>query len=122
MKRGRISKKEGRTIERLINSATVEDIAIELGRSVEAVEDYIKRELKVGLSKEEEAAYSLEHRPYWTELKAQFTDDELNSIHGSKQLQNFKILVRACDFFTPGPFFFSYGGHRSIIFPTSSTP
>lgn len=92
MKRGRISKQEGRTIERLINSATVEDIAIELGRSVEAVEDYIKRELKVGLSKEEEAAYSLEHRPYWTELKAQFTDDELYlfKYHWSKIIAQFK--------------------------------
>jgi len=92
MKRGRISKQDGRIIERLVNNATVEDIALELDRSVEAVEDYIKRELKVGLSKEEEAAYSLEDRPYWKELEAQFTIDELElfKYHWSKIISQFK--------------------------------
>lgn len=92
MKRGRISKQDGRTIQRLIDSATVEDIALEIGRNVDAVEDYVKRELKVGLSKEEEAAYSLEHRPYWRELKAQFTDDELElfKYHWARIISQFK--------------------------------
>ena len=92
MKRGRISKQEGRTIKRLVDSATVEDIALEIGRSVEAVEDFIKRELKVGLSREEEAAYSLEHRPYWVELQAQFTSDELElfKYHWSRIISQFK--------------------------------
>ena len=92
MKRGRISKQDGRIIERLVNNATVEDIALELDRSVEAVEDYIKRELKVGLSEEEQAAYSLEDRPYWKELEAQFTIDELElfKYHWSKIISQFK--------------------------------
>tara|TARA_A100001201_G_scaffold22934_1_gene25856 strand:+ start:2531 stop:3316 length:786 start_codon:yes stop_codon:yes gene_type:complete len=92
MKRGRISKQDGRIIERLVNNATVEDIALELDRSVEAVEDYIKRELKMGLSEEEQAAYSLEDRPYWKELEAQFTIDELElfKYHWSKIISQFK--------------------------------
>ena len=92
MKRGRISKQDGRIIERLVNNATVEEIALELDRSVEAVEDYIKRELKMGLSEEEQAAYSLEDRPYWKELEAQFTIDELElfKYHWSKIISQFK--------------------------------
>ena len=92
MKRGRISKDEARTIEKLISNTTVEDIAEKLDRSVDAVEDYVKRKFKLGLSREEEAAYSLEYRPYWTELKGQFTDDELElfKYHWSKIISQFK--------------------------------
>jgi len=92
MKRGRISKKEGRIIERLISSTTVEDMAKELDRSVDAVEDYIKRQLKVGLSREEQAAYSLEDRPYWIELESQFTKEELTlfKYHWARIISQFK--------------------------------
>lgn len=92
MKRGRISKEEKRTISRLIETVSVEDIAKELGRDVNSVEDYIKREFKVGLSREEQAAYSLEDRPYWRELKAQFTDDELElfKYHWARIISQFK--------------------------------
>lgn len=92
MRKGRISKDEGRTISRLIDSLTVEDIAKELDRSVSSVEDYIKRKLKVGLSSIEIAAYSLEDRPYWVELEAQFTYDELElfKYHWSRIISQFK--------------------------------
>tara|TARA_B100000085_G_scaffold284045_1_gene316099 strand:+ start:1711 stop:2496 length:786 start_codon:yes stop_codon:yes gene_type:complete len=92
MRKGRISKDEGRTISRLIDSLTVEDIAKELDRSVSSVEDYIKRKLKVGLSSVEIAAYSLEDRPYWVELEAQFTYDELElfKYHWSRIISQFK--------------------------------
>ena len=92
MRKGRISKEEGRTISKLVDSLTVEDIAKQLDRSVSSVEDYIKRELKVGLSNIEMAAYSLEDRPYWTELKAQFTPDELElfKYHWSRIISQFK--------------------------------
>jgi len=74
MRKGRISDDEGRTIARLADSLPVEDIAKQLDRSVNSVEEYIKRKLKIGLNTYEIAAYSLEDRPYWIELEAQFTE------------------------------------------------
>ena len=92
MKTGRLSKEEKRTITRLADSVTVEDIAKKLDRSIDAVNDFVKSELKIGLTKQEFAAYSLEDRPYWIELKSQFTDDELKlfKYHWSKIITQFK--------------------------------
>ena len=92
MKKGRISDEEGRTIARLADSLPVEDIAKQLDRSVNSVEEYIKRKLKIGLSKIEIAAYSLEDRPYWIELEAQFTESELElfKYHWSRIISQFK--------------------------------
>ena len=92
MKTGRLSKQEKRTITNLIQSMTVEDIAKKLDRSFDAINDFVKNELKVGLSKVEVAAYSLEDRPYWIELEAQFTFDELQlfKYHWSKIISQFK--------------------------------
>lgn len=92
MKTGRISKDEERTIIRLVDSMTVEDIASQLDRNVTSVENFIKRKLKVGLSKIEAAAYSLEDRPYWRELEAQFTETELElfKYHWSRIISQFK--------------------------------
>jgi hypothetical protein len=92
MKRGRISKDEKRIIARLVDSMTVEDIANKLDRAVDSVEDFIKREMKIGLTSEQEAAYSLQDRPYWKELEAQFTEEELElfKYHWSKIISQFK--------------------------------
>lgn len=92
MKKGRISKEEERIINRLVDSLTVEDIALKLDRDVESVEAFIKRKLRVGLTNEEAAAYSLESRPYWTELISQFTTEELElfKYHWSRIISQFK--------------------------------
>lgn len=92
MKTGRLSKDEQRIIARLAPSATPEDIAKELDRSVESVENYMKKELKVGLSAVETAAYELEDRPYWIELEGQFTPHELElfKYHWAKIISQFK--------------------------------
>jgi len=92
MKKGRISKDEERTIARLVDSMTPEDIAKKLNRDTSSVESFIKRKFKVGLTNEEFAAYSLEDRPYWVELKAQFTDHELElfKYHWSRIISQFK--------------------------------
>lgn len=92
MKKGRLSKDEQRTISRLIDSLTVEDIAKKLDRSVSSIDDFVKRKFKVGMTNEEAAAYSLEDRPYWVELTAQFTTDELSlfKYHWSKIISQFK--------------------------------
>jgi hypothetical protein len=92
MKKGRISKEEERAIARLIDSMTPEDIAKKLNRDTSSIESFIKRKFKVGLTNEEFAAYSLEDRPYWIELKAQFTDHELElfKYHWSRIISQFK--------------------------------
>lgn len=92
MKKGRISKEEERIIGRLVDSLTVEDIAKQLDRDVESVDSFIKRKLKIGLSNEEAAAFSLESRPYWNELTGQFTNDELElfKYHWSRIISQFK--------------------------------
>lgn len=92
MKKGRISKEEERTIARLVDSLTVEDIAKQLDRDVESIDSFVKRKFKVGLSNEEAAAFSLEDRPYYYELKSQFTDEELElfKYHWSRIIAQFK--------------------------------
>jgi len=92
MKKGRISKDEERVIRRLVDSLTVEDIAKQLDRDVESVDNFIKRKLRVGITNEEAAAFSLESRPYWSELTSQFTGDELElfKYHWSRIIAQFK--------------------------------
>lgn len=92
MRKGRISKEEERIISRLVNSLTVEDIAKQLDRDVESVDNFVKRKFKVGITNEEAAAFSLEDRPYWIELKSQFTNDELElfKYHWSRIIAQFK--------------------------------
>jgi hypothetical protein len=92
MKRGRISKSEERFINSNINNLTVEDIAKKLDRDVESVDQFIKRKLRVGISNEEAAAFSLEERPYWHELTNQFTSEELElfKYHWSRIIAQFK--------------------------------
>jgi hypothetical protein len=92
MKKGRISKDEERIIARLVNSVTVEDIAKQLDRDVESIDNFVKRKFKLGLTNEEAAAFSLESRPYWNELTSQFTGDELElfKYHWSRIIAQFK--------------------------------
>ena len=92
MRKGRISKEEERFISRNAESMTVEDIAKALDRDTDSVEQFMKRKLKHGLSLEEEAAFSLEDRPYWIELQSQFTSDELElfKYHWSRIIAQFK--------------------------------
>ena len=92
MKKGRISKEEERTIARLVDSMTPDDIAKKLDRDAESVTQFIKRKFKKGLTSEEFAAYSLEDRPYWIELRQQFTEDELElfKYHWSRIIAQFK--------------------------------
>ena len=92
MKKGRLSKEEMRFISISIDSMTVDDIAKKLDRDVESIDSFIKRKLKKGLSIEEEVAYELEDRPYWTELQSQFTNDELElfKYHWTRIIAQFK--------------------------------
>lgn len=77
MKKGRISKEEEAIIEQSIGTLSYEQIAEKLDRDPESIENFIKRKFKVGVTSEEQAAFELDERPYWTEVKQQFTEDEL---------------------------------------------
>lgn len=92
MRKGRLSKAEGRFIKANAQSMPVEQIALELERDPEAIQSYIKRKLKLGLSEEEEMAYILEDRPYWPELKEQFTGSELELVkyHWGRIISQFR--------------------------------
>lgn len=92
MKTGRLSKDEQRQISRLIDSMTVEDIAEQLDRRVDAVEKFVKNVLREGLSGIEAAAYSLEDRAYWPQIKNQFDGEELElfKYHWTRIISQFK--------------------------------
>ena len=92
MKRGRLSNEEARYITENANSISVEDIAENLDRSPSMIENFLKKNLKMGLSEFEQAAYELEDRPYWVELAQQFTEDELElfKYHWSRIISQFK--------------------------------
>lgn len=92
MKTGRLSKDEKRQIARLIDNMTVEDIAAQLDRRVDAIDKFVKETLRSGLSGIEEAQYSLEDRPYWIELQNQFDESELElfKYHWSRIISQFR--------------------------------
>ena len=92
MKRGRLSNEETRYITDNASSISVEDIAENLDRNPSMIENFLKKNLKMGLSEFEQAAYELEERPYWIELEQQFTEDELElfKYHWSRIINQFK--------------------------------
>ena len=91
-KTGRISNKEGRFIEEQANILSIDSIAKELSRKPESVDKYMKERLKIGLSHEDEALYSLESRPYWIEITKQFSKSELDTFkyHWGRVIGQFK--------------------------------
>jgi ATP-dependent helicase YprA (DUF1998 family) len=92
MKRGRISNAEGRYITQNADKLPAEEIAANLDRDPTAIDNFIKKKLKIGLSEFEQAAYELEERPYWVELNKQFTFDELElfKYHWGRIINQFK--------------------------------
>lgn len=95
MKKGRISKEEHTIIEKDIKHMSVEEIAQKLNRNPLSVEEYIKRNFKMHSNKEEVLAYDLEKRPFWYEIKTQFTDEELKlfKYHWTKIIAQFSSDV-----------------------------
>lgn len=95
MKKGRISKGEEQFIEEHLHSMTHAQIAETLDRDPASIELFIKRKFRLGLTEEEDAAFTLEDRPYWAELKEQFTEGELElfKYHWSRIISQFKDNV-----------------------------
>ena len=92
MKRGRLSNDEARYITENAKDISVEEIAANLERDPTTIENFIKKNLKIGLSEFEQAAYDLEDRPYWIELRQQFSQDELElfKYHWGRIISQFK--------------------------------
>lgn len=80
MRTGRLSRSDWEYIDSHSETLSPEKIAENLGRSLESVENHLKKIGKV-FNKHEafavQAEYDIKSRPYWRELKAQFSDDEL---------------------------------------------
>jgi len=81
MKKGRFSKKEQQFIEQNCEAMPFDEIASELDRDPDSIESFIKNKLRRGISRQKQkelnAAYDLKNRPYWSDLKAQFSSREL---------------------------------------------
>ena len=92
MRKGRLSKEETQFITDNADNMGPEEIATALDRDPASIAMFIKRKLRLGLSEEEEVAYSLEDRPYWSELKQQFTTEELDLVkyHWSRIIAQFR--------------------------------
>ena len=92
MKRGRLSNDEARYITENAEDISIEEIAANLERDPTTIENFIKKNLKIGLSDFEQAAYDLEDRPYWIELRQQFSQEELElfKYHWGRIISQFK--------------------------------
>jgi hypothetical protein len=100
MKKGRISKQEEKFILENINK-DYNIVANELSRDPKSLLEFIKKKVAKGdfpepswLSgniEEEKAKYNLQSRPYYSELKAQFTSEELKlfEYHWTKIISQF---------------------------------
>lgn len=80
MKTGRLSKAEWHYIEENAEKMTPEEIAANLEREIDPVIKYLKRIGKTANKVQAltvQAEYDIKSRPYWKELKLQFSDDEL---------------------------------------------
>lgn len=80
MKTGRLSREEWHFIEENAEKLSVEEIAAKLERAPEPIIKYLKR---IGKTENKmqaipvQAEYDIKSRPYWKELKNQFTSEEL---------------------------------------------
>lgn len=94
MKKGRFSNEEMEFIEANAEVLSVDQIAARLDRDPDSVKDWIGK--KIGFSakqkKEAEVANELKSKPYYRELKHQFTDEELDmfEFHFKKMWSQFK--------------------------------
>jgi len=101
LKKGRISKEEESYIKDNLE-AGYEKIAQELNRDPNSVLEFIQRKIAKGDFKspswlgdhnpQRQAEYELTIRPYWNELRKQFTDEELQlfKYHWSRVVSQFK--------------------------------
>mgnify|MGYP003121571285 FL=1 len=92
MKKGRFSKEDIQYIEENVLTDSPEQIAKALDRDPESIENFIKKKYGKGASREEIAAFDLENRPYWIEVRQQFTEEELKlfKYHWARIISQFR--------------------------------
>jgi hypothetical protein len=94
LKKGRLSREEWKFIEASAESFSPEEIAQQLNRDPNSIREWIKD--NIGFSqkqkKEAEVANELKLKPYFRELKYQFSDEELEmfEFHFKKMWSQFK--------------------------------
>jgi len=102
VKIGRLSKSDWEYIEANAERLSPEKIAENLDRNLESVEKYLKK-LGKSFNKHEafavQAEYDIKSRPYWKELKAQFSDEELDLFlyHWKQTIAQFRKDVLATE-------------------------
>lgn len=80
MKKGRLSKEEWDYIEAWADEKDASEIARDLDREIDPIILYLKRIGKTKFKKAEipvQAEYDIKSKPYWNDLKKQFSADEL---------------------------------------------
>lgn len=104
-RRGRLSNKEKEIIEKYVGQKDDVAIAQMLNRTEESVRNYrineLRREVPDDMVNEVEIKYELKQRPFWADLKVQFTPKELDLIvyHWVQLIQQFKGDVLASEEF-----------------------
>ena len=94
MKKGRFSNEDMQFIEANAEVLSIDQIATKLDRDPDSIKDWIAK--NIGFSakqkKEAEVANELKAKPYFRELKHQFTEDELEmfEFHFKKMWSQFK--------------------------------
>ena len=96
MRKGRFSKQESKFIEENADILSYEEMATHLNRDPDSVENFAKNKLGKNVTKSREfelrAGYDLKSRPYWKDLKEQFSKSELEMVvyHWGRIISQFK--------------------------------
>ncbi|MFY9239436.1 MAG: hypothetical protein WAO78_11310 [Roseovarius sp.] len=102
MKTGRLSRADWHFIEENADILTAQEIAKQLDRDLPPIVKYLRRIGKTANKVKEvkvQAEYDLKSRPYWKELKTQFTDEELELFvyHWKQMIAQFRKDVMATE-------------------------
>lgn len=96
MKKGRFSKTEIAYIKDHCETLSYEELGTQLDRDPESIESFIKSKLGKDVSSKHsrvvQAEYDLKKRPYWKDLKEQFSSSELEMIlfHWGRMIGQFR--------------------------------
>ena len=81
LKKGRFTKSEQKFIKENHDILSEEEMGLRLDRDPESISKYILDKIKTAPNDAElQASYDLQQRPYWRELKQQFTEEELEML------------------------------------------
>jgi hypothetical protein len=93
LKKGRFTKSEQKFIKENHDILSEEEMGLRLDRDPESISKYILDKIKTAPNDAElQASYDLQQRPYWRELKQQFTEEELEMLvyHWGRIISQFR--------------------------------